>query len=159
MKKKVLIGIVALLMAVVFFAGCTVNTNCDECEPEIIYECCDNEAPVIVEYYPNHVLSKYDLGVLDTRLRVRISDFEGDTLKVQFYVRMKGDYGNYTNIMRGWYIILDEVGEPGWFKDDCKMPIFDIPATYPAFKTMEWRVDIMDGHNIVSEVYEINYWS
>jgi len=117
-------------------------------------DCPCNEPPQVTYHTIIEELPAEDF--YDTIPCVWITDPEKDTLKVEmFWMAEDGDE---------WIDLLDVVvNTESDIYDSIPVCLNTIPLDRPFVKvptliTFKWRVDITDGSNLVSEIYESSYW-
>jgi len=116
-------------------------------------DCTVNEPPVIEDFLPDCCcpISKEDFMELAI-LKVNVSDPEGDLLNVEMF----WDIGIIA--WHEWTPIYNEYGYPGWFIDPDHIPLKPQTVSKDTLMNFKVRVDVTDGPNLVSEVFEFKFW-
>jgi len=115
--------------------------------------CTENLPPVIEDFLPDCCcpISKEDYIDMAI-LKVNVSDPEGDLL----HVEMLWDMGIVS--WHEWTPIFDEYGYPGWFIDFGNIPLKPMTVSKDTLMNFKVRVDVTDGPNLVSEIFEFKFW-
>ena len=150
--KHIGIGLIVLMLMITSFYIGHIPITFKDIDNYTSYNTCVNSPPNITIHPFSWSMNESGVIELDSTLSVDIFDLENDLMKVQFYLRYNDTEGE-------WVEIFNEVGRSGTYIDDDEIEIISANSTQlPSIVFIEWRIDVDDGHNMVSETHDISYW-